>query len=282
MEATRSAGLALGIVGALLVCGTAATAGAQTRPLQTEEAETAAGGTVVVELGGDFIRDEPAFLAATRRDRADGPIVRFVLSPADNVEMDVEWVARVASFNEPGRRNVSDWGDVTLRSKLRLFDGSTGARATRACWPTVAARFGVTLPETKSSTGIGPNMLRTSVQLLLTWRPAGFGVHANAGLALYDDVFRIRSQRDFLHYGIALERGLGPRLAMVAELAGLQGDGMLATEPHHELRAGLRLRTGRVRWDAALRRGLGEWDGTWGATTGLSWILRTGAAPRSR
>ena len=257
-----------GAVGALVLCGAAGGARAQTRPLQTEEATTARSGTVVLELGAEAMRAEPGFLTATRRDRLDGPVVRFVFSPADNVELDVEWVGRVASFDEPGRQDVSDWGDVSLRSKVRLVRGA-GRR------PTLAARFGVTLPQTKYATGIGPNTLRMSTQMLVTWPLAGATrLHGNAGLALHDEVYRPHEQRDFLCYGLALEQGLGARLEAVAEMAGLAGRGMPGVQPHHELRAGLRLRAGRTRWDVALRRGLGDFDGTWGLTAGVAWTLR--------
>jgi len=244
----------------------AVSAGAQTRPLLTEEASTAAAGTLSLEVGGDYMCCEPGFLAAGRRDRADGPVARLVASPSANVEIDVEWVARVAAFGGAAADDVSDWGDVSLRVKVRLIEGRRG--------PTLAARFGVTLPETRYLTGIGPNTLRFSSQVLATQRLAAWRLHANAGLAIHDEAQRAHEQRDFLHYGVALEGPVGAPVACVAEVNGLAGDGMPGVEAHHELRLGLRLGRGRLRADAALRRGLGDFDGTWGATAGLTWLAR--------
>src|SRR5688572_7747778 len=92
----------------------AAHASAQTRPLQTEEAATAPAGTVVLEVGADAMADEPNFLTGEPRNRLDLPVLRLVYSPAGNVEMDVEWVARVIARDDPDFGDVSDFGDVTL------------------------------------------------------------------------------------------------------------------------------------------------------------------------
>ena len=89
-------------------------------------------------------------------------------------------------------------------------------------------------------------------------------------------MFKTHDQRDFLSYGIALEWPLHEGLTAVAEVAGRAGEGRPGADAHSEARAGLRLSRGRLAWDAALRRGLTEWDGTWGATAGLAWTLRPG------
>jgi hypothetical protein len=67
---------------------------------------------------------------------------------------------------------------------------------------------------------------------------------------------------------------LGASLEGVAEIAGLAGNGAPGADQRGELRAGLRLGGGRLRVDAALRRGLAEADGSWGGSAGLTWRLR--------
>jgi hypothetical protein len=240
----------------------ASVAAAQTRPLVTEEATTAPAGNVVLEAGMDAIRREPNFLTLRERDRWQGPVLRLVYSPADRVELDLEWTARVGARNDADFGSVSDWGDVALRAKLRLVDGGRGGA-------TVAARFAVTLPETSFGNGLGPNTLRMSAQALLSKPWQGWVAHANAGLAIHDEPLRAHEQRDFLAYGLALVRPVGGTEA-VAELAGLAGRGKPGADAHSELRAGLRRRRGRWRWDAAVRRGLAAADGTWGLTAGVS------------
>ena len=89
---------------------------AQTRPLATEEASTAAAGTVVLEAGASAISGEPNFLTGAERDRWEGPELRLVYSPAGNVELDVEWTVRVGVRGDPDFGDVSDFGDVALRA----------------------------------------------------------------------------------------------------------------------------------------------------------------------
>jgi hypothetical protein len=242
----------------------AASAAAQTRPMQTEEASTAPAGTLVLEVGADAIGDEPNFLTGQTRDRLDLPVLRLVYSPAANVEMDVEWVARVIARDDPDFGDVSDFGDVTLRAKVRLAEGNEGRTA-------FGARFTVTLPQTSYGNGLGPNTLRFAAQLLLSHAVGGLRLHANAGLALHDEAQRPHEQRDFLAYGFALEQALGGAFALVGEVAGLAGKGAPGTDAHAEARAGVRHGRGRLRLDAAVRRGLEEADGTWGLTAGMAW-----------
>jgi hypothetical protein len=241
----------------------------QTRPLLTEEATTAPKGTIALEFGGDFMRQEPNFVTGQPRDAAQGPTFRFVFSPGDAVEIDLEWVARVAAFHDPVYGNVSDWGDVTLRTKTRVWSGA-------GRHPTVALRYTVTLPETKCcavGNGLGPNVLRMTSDVLVSQPLAGFMLHANAGLGIQDEVFRPHDQRDFLTHGLAAERPLGRGVVVLGEWAGRAGRGMPGADSHSELRFGLRVGSDRLRWDAALRRGLDPADGKWGATAGLHWML---------
>jgi hypothetical protein len=252
---------------AVLVASGAPAALAQTRPLLTEEATTAAAGRIVLEAGVDAIRAEPNFLTGRERDRLDLPVLRLVFSPADNVEMDVEWIGRVVARADPDFGTVADWGDVTLRAKVRLVREAGGR-------PAVAARFAVTLPETSFGSGLGPNTLRMAAQLLVTKTLGGLVLHANAGLGLQDEVLRPHEQRDFLVYGVAMAQSLGRGATVVGELAGRAGNGAPGAEARSEARLGVRLGSGRVRADAAVRRGLAAADGTWGLTAGFTWELR--------
>jgi hypothetical protein len=246
----------------------AGSAGAQTRPLLTETAATAPAGTVTLEAGLDFFAAEPNFLTGRERDRWDVPVLRLVFSPAANVELDLEWTARVIARDDPDFGDVSDWGDVTLRSKVRLMgDGEHG--------PILGARFTLTLPETSFGNGLGPNVLRMSAQALLTQRLGRLTLHANAGLGIHEEVLRPHEQRDFLAYGLALERRAGSKLTIAVEAAGRAGNGMAGADQRGEVRAGFRF-GGRRAGDVAVRRALTHADGSWGFTFGFSWTLREG------
>jgi hypothetical protein len=262
-------------LGAALLAIGAGPAVAQTRPLLTEPAVTAPAGTLVFETGFDVIANEPSYVSGVERTRWDGPLLRLVYSPARNVELDLEWVARIGVLGEEGRGDIqsSDWGDMTLRAKWRIVEGEGGR-------PTIGARFGVVLPQTSfedvdfNPLGLGPNTLRAFLEGLLT-QPVGRGrIHVNAGVFLHDEVYRGHDQRDFVSYGLAFEWPATGRRALLAEVAGRAGDGKPGAEPRSEARAGLRFGGGRLRWDVALRRGLARADGTWGVTAGLAWNAR--------
>jgi hypothetical protein len=260
------------VVGAALLAASAGPALAQTLPLLTEPAVTAPAGTLVFETGFDVIADEPSYVTGALRTGWAGPLLRLVYSPAASVELDLEWVARVGEWGEEGRDGAqsSDFGDVTLRAKWRILDG--GARR-----PTVGARFGVILPETSFEDkqfrplGLGPNTLRTFVEALLTQPLGRARLHVDLGLFLHDEVLRPHEQRDFLSFGVAVERPVPGGLVLLAEVAGQAGPGVPGTRPHSEARAGLRFGSGRLKWDAAVRRGIAGAEGTWGVTAGVSW-----------
>jgi hypothetical protein len=247
----------------------AATASPQTRPLETEEATTAPAGTVFLEAGVAGMGEEPNYETGARRSRWDVPVLRLVLSPAANVELDVEWTSRVVAVDDPDFGTVSDWSDVALRTKWR-FAAERGAR------PAFAARVAVMLPQTSFEYGLGPDTLRASLQLLVTRTWDGTALHLNAGIAVQDKPTELHAQADFLAYGVALAQRLGGPWELVAEVAGL-GVGR-AGEPgadrRGEARLGIRRGQQRLRFDLALRRGFEAADGTWGLTAGLAWRLR--------
>ncbi len=255
---------------------TAATpAAAQNQPLQTEPAVTAPAGSVVLETGFDAIANEPSYVSGALRTAWSGPLLRLVYSPAANVELDLEWAVRVGVWGDHDRGGApsSDFGDVALRAKWRIAEGGGGR-------PTLGARFGVFLPETRYDDkqfrplGLGPNTLRFFAEGLAT-QPVGRGLlHVNAGFFLADEVYRPHDQRDFLSYGLAIEWPLPASFAALAELAGRAGDGRPGVDARSEARAGLRWTRGRLVWSLALRRGLAAADGTWGGTAGLTWTIR--------
>jgi hypothetical protein len=240
---------------------------AQTRPLLTEQATTASAGTLTLEAGLDAMRLEPNFLTNLDRNVWSGPQFRLVYSPADNVELDLEWAARVGQSNDPTFGSTSDWGDVSLRAKWRL-------QAERDRRPAMGVRFSVSLPETKSIEGLGPNTLRMSAQWLIT-KSLGHSLwfHGNAGLAIADRPQGLHSQSDFFAFGAALESRVNRELEILAEVAGQAGEGEPGAEQHMEARIGARFGKGVWRGDAALRRGLSAADGEWGFTAGAIFTL---------
>jgi hypothetical protein len=249
---------------------------AQTRPLQTEEATTGPAGQVVFETGVSAIAAEPSYLTGIQRTRWDGPLLRLVYSPADSVELDLEWVAAVGVLSGGGERRVSDFGDVSLRTKLRFLKG-------RGRRPALAARFGMILPQTSYEDkqlrplGLGPNTIRAYIEALLTQAVGPVALDVNAGLFIHDEVSELHNQIDFLSYGLAVRWPVRPGWEIVGEVAGRAGQGKPEVPERSEARIGVRFSRSRLRADAAVRRGLIDEQGTWGGTVGLTWTVRPGS-----
>ncbi len=264
---------------ALLLLGAASTAAAQSRPLRTETAETAAVGTLVLETGFDVIADEPSYVTGASRTRWDGPLLRAVYSPADSVELDVEWVAAVGVAGEEGRGDIQswDWGDVALRAKWRFARG--GGRR-----PALAARFGVVLPQTSFEDeqfrplGLGPNTLRAFVEALVdAARRPGPASRGRGPPALRPGPEAPRPER------LPLVRSRARVAARLAAHGGRGGGGPGRTgQPRRrpELGGARRSALRAAGACASTRRcgaGCSHTDGTWGVTAGLAWTAR---APR--
>lgn len=177
---------------------------------------------MLFETGLEAIAAEPSFLTGVERTRWDGPLLRFVYSPADTVELDLEWVAAVGVLSGGDEPRTTDFGDITLRTKLRFIKGQ-GRR------PTVSGRFGVVLPQTSYEDK--------------EFRPLGLGPNT-------------------MRFWSAWE--------IVGEVAGRAGEGKPGAGQRSEARLGARYSRGRLRFDAALRRGLLHEHGAWGGTVGLS------------
>jgi hypothetical protein len=227
------------------------------------------------EFGFGVLAAEPDFLTSATRTRWDLGVMRGARCLDGAAEFELEWVAQVAATGDLFVGGVSDFGDVTIRGKLRLARANGGR-------PELAARFSTTLPQTSFGNGLGRNTLRFHAQLLATWPARRVKVHANLGVALLDEALRAHEQRDLLAYGLQAAMPLGakePRLELVVESAGQLGEGSPGADARAEMRAGVRQRRGRWTWSAALRHGLLEADGTWGLAAFLSFSPRSAPAP---
>ncbi len=243
----------------------ASTAGAQVRPLQTEPAFTDPMGSVRIEAGGDVMSSVPNPLTARERTLARGPAFRVVVSAADNVELDIGWTALVSAFQDPDFGDETDWGDVWVRTKIRFLQA-------RGRGPALAFRAGVTLPETRLTRGLGPDALRGRGEILASGELGGIRWHGNFGMVIQGDPFLPHNQRDYFTFGAAVERSVRSRTTLVAEVAG-ETDGEIIDASRNEGRLGVRVPTGKVVWDVALRRGIGWASGRWGVTLGMSFAV---------
>jgi len=239
-------------------------------PLRTESARTASAGALVFEGGVSAERLQENFQTGLERDVWAGPLLRLVYSPADSVELGVDWVAAVGQIDDPTYGSGSDFGDVNLNVKWRVRQEHGGA-------PALGLRFEATLPQTSYGEGLGTNTLRMRVEGLLTKAVSPrFDITGNLGLALIDEPLRPHEQRDLVAFGLAFVGRVGSELDLVTEVSGRVGDGEPGADQSVQARLGARFGKRKWRGSAALTHGFMDAEGHWGFTAGATWTIRAG------
>src|ERR1051325_3060237 len=135
---------------------------AQQRPLVTEDVDIIKPGVIRIETGFEYLQDIKFPLSGLRGDLTKVADTRLSFGLAPNIEFQMEWT--IQSFlSIKGRdpslvdlrlgansRDTNDVGDVTLWMKMKLRNEARIA-------PSLGFRFGVQLPNSNQSRGIGTN-----------------------------------------------------------------------------------------------------------------------------
>ena len=135
---------------------------AQQRPLITEDVDIIPPGTLRIEAGIDFLQGAKYPVSGLTGDLTRVGVIGVNVGLSPNVEFQIEGVAQnFLSINSrgasaipltlaPGVNSVNDTGDFTLATKIKL-------RAESPHGPSLGFRFGVQLPNSNQSRGIGLN-----------------------------------------------------------------------------------------------------------------------------
>ncbi len=252
----------------MLLAGLAAGASAQQRPLLTEDVDIIKPGVIRIEAGFEFLQDQKFPLSGLRGDLVKLADMRLSFGMSPNVEFQIEWTAHnflsIDGRNESrvplrlgaNSADTNDVGDVTLWMKMKLRNESRRA-------PALGFRFGVQLPNSDQSLGIGTNT--TNFYGMIT---AGKRLHndrlnlfGNIGLGILQAPVDEFTQNDVLMYGLAGVYTVSDRLNLVGEVNGFHSTRRrtpLGTEDFAETRIGAQLRALGVRWNAAGIFGLSD------------------------
>ena len=263
----------------LLLIWTAATA--QQRPLVTEDVDLIRPGVVRIEGGFEFVQDQTFPLSGLRGDLFKLGELRLSFGMSPNVEFQMEWTIRkFLSITERGPSSVplqlganesdtDDVGDLTLWMKMKL-------RNETARSPAVGFRFGVQLPNSDRSLGIGTNTTNffgmvTAGKHLMGERLDVFG---NVGLGILQSPLDPNSQNDVLLYGLAGIYKASDRINLAGEVNGFhstRSHAPLGTEDFSEARLGAQVRALGVRWNAAGIFGLSKRAPKTGLALGITY-----------
>ncbi len=261
----------------------AAATQAQQRPLLTEDVDIIPPGTMRIEAGIDFLQGAKYPVSGLTGDLTRVGVIGVNIGLAPNVEFQIEGVAQnFLSINSrtssaiplelaPGANSANDTGDFTLATKIKLRSESKRG-------PSLGFRFGVQLPNSNQSRGIGLNQTNAFGSILVGkkfGRDGRFNAFGNLGLAILTAPTALFTQNDVVTYGLAGIFRINNQFSVAGEVNGRAntrpGNGPLGTESQAEARLGMQIRASGLRFDFAGIKGLTEFTHNSGVTIGVTY-----------
>jgi hypothetical protein len=266
-----------------IALGCATLAGAQQRPLITEDVDIIPPGSLRVSAAVDFVQKARFPVSGLTGDLTRAGVIDFTIGLAPNVEVEIEGVAQnFLSINTRGAsaiplnlaanaNSTNDVGDFTLWTKIKL-------RNETAHLPSVGFRFGVELPNSNQATGIGLNQTNAYGQVLFGKKFGQDGrinTFGNLGIGILTAPTALFTQNDVLTYGFAGIVRLNKQFSLAGEVNGRTntrpGQGPLGTQSQGEARIGMQVRASGLRFDFAGIKGLTNFSPHSGITVGVTY-----------
>jgi hypothetical protein len=260
------------------------TAFAQQRPLITEDAETVKPRAVRFETGFDFLQAKDYPVSGLNGDLTRLGVVSLTFGLASNVEVEAGGV--IQNFLDINRQfrssavplqlsqvdSTRDTGDFYLATKIKLRGETRRA-------PALGFRFGVELPSSNQSRGIGLNQTNFYAATLVAKSLGKARVIGNLGLGILSSPIDASgnispfTQNDVALFGLAATYQFNSRLTLLSEVNGrysARNSPPLGTESDGAARLGVRIRAGGLFWDVAGIRGLYPRSESSGVTFGVT------------
>jgi hypothetical protein len=258
---------------------------AQQRPLVTEDVQPVKPGAVRFEVGFDFLQDKDYPLSGLNGDLARLGVVSLTFGLASNVEVEAGGV--IQNFLDINRmfrssavplqlssaNSTRDTGDFFLATKIKLRGETSRA-------PGLGFRFGVELPNSNQSRGIGLNQTNFFAAALVAKSLGKARIIGNLGLGILSSPIDASgnispfTQNDVALFGLAATYEIISRLTLVTEVNGrysTRKNAPLGTESDGAARLGVRVRAGGLTWDVAGIRGLYPRSESGGVTFGVTY-----------
>ena len=246
----------------------------QQRPLKTDDASLLPVGWVRMEMGAEFLQRQRYALSGLEGDLTRGSAA-IAVGVGDYAEFQIssvfQEVLSISKRTEPvvepdihgdSTRSV---GNLTLGTKLKLA-GEKGRR------PAMAFRFAVELPNANQAHGLANDETEFYADLLFGKNIGRARVLGSLGFAILGSPVAAGKQADPLTYGVAVIAPVHRRLNLVAEISGREGpEGRVGNENKSQVRAGIQLRTGAIRWDVGAMAGLKHYDPKSGIIVGAAY-----------
>jgi hypothetical protein len=263
---------------------------AQQRPLITEDVDIIPPGSMRISAGMDFLQGAKFPVSGLTGDLTRAGVINVSVGFAPNVEFQIEGVAQnFLSINSRGpsaiplalqqANSTNGVGDFTLWAKFKL-------RAETASGPSLGLRFGVQLPNSSQSRGIGLNQTNAYGQILIGkkfGRDGRVNTFGNLGLAILTAPTLLFTQNDVVTYGAAGIVRLNKQFSLAGEVNGWSntrsGGSPLGTESQGQARLGMQIRASGLRFDFAGIKGLTNLSPRSGITVGVTYDTPSIFAP---
>jgi hypothetical protein len=237
---------------------------AQQRPLLTEDPRLIPNGAFVMESGFRYARKAQFPLSGLKGDEISlfETGLNFSLGPRAEFQIN----GPVQNFVKAGNDWHNDFGDWSLSTKIRLVPETH-------VLPIISFRPTMVLPNSNDSRGIGTNSTNVFGALLFGKSAGRAFIFGNAGIGILTDPVHVRAQQDVITYGLAGVLPISTRISLLSEVNGWKNprsDPSPGTESRGQVRLGLQIRTGSVRWDVAGTDGITHLDPRGGVVFGLT------------
>ncbi len=253
-------------------------AAGQERPLATDNPELIPVGAVHADFGVDFHHRQKYTLSGLEGDLMRFGEMMVRVGVGEFAEFQISGVFRdfltVTSRSTPAipptfaGNSTSDFGDMILGTKLKLA-GEASKR------PAVSFKFAVQLPNASNESGLGHDETEFYASTLVAKHFHGAELIGNVGLAILGSSVVPNSQADLLTYGAAFVLPVTGRVDFVGEVNGRQGPpNRIGNESLAQALAGVRIRSGGLRWDVAGLAGLNRFSPGSGLTVGVTYEFK--------
>lgn len=263
-------------------------AGAQQRPLVTEDPETIGAGRILIEAGFDYGRGVEYPASGLTGQLVRVPLVGVSIGISSIAELQIDGglfdrlsiterrPAPLTGLMSATGDHTSDVDDMVVATKIRLVPEGVGR-------PSFGLRLATKLPNASNESGLGLDTMDFYATVLAAKTVRSVRAVANIGMAILPDPVQGNRQEDAVAYGASLARALTPAAEVVAEVNGRltlgDGDPAPGTESRGTARVGARYTIGSWRGDAAVLVGLTSRDPGVGVTAGFTYVFNAFRIP---
>jgi hypothetical protein len=238
---------------------------AQQRPLLTEDPRLIPAGSLDVEAGFGFEKNAVYTVSNLEGNHVALLPLGLNFGLGDNAEFQMNWTVHDYLHTADDVWH-SDFGDVSLSTKMKIAGESHTV-------PSISFRPTVILPNASQHSGLGLNTTRFFANVLLGKTIGRLYVYGNIGFGIIDDPTVADAQNDPLTYGFATMILITPKVNWVSEINGLKNpreSPTLGSESRSQVRSGLQITAGGIRWDVGLLAGLTKFDPDYGIVFGMT------------